>query len=62
MAGYKSDLVDIEVRVITETSKSYLFDFGGKEPVWVAKASCQYNALEDIVTMREALAIEKGMV
>jgi len=56
----KSDLIDIEVRVIYETVKAYLVDHGGKAHVWVPRAQCEYH--DGILTLPEGLAIEKEMI
>lgn len=54
--------VDIEVRLIHETDGAYLFDHGGDENVWVPKSACEYDEDTDTVTMREAMAEDKGLI
>jgi RNase P/RNase MRP subunit p29 len=63
----KSDLIDIEVRVLNETDRAYRVDFGGKETVWVPKSQCEFEYREGIeingvLTLPEWLALEKGLI
>ncbi len=56
----RSDLIDIEARKVHETPSAYLLDVGMKEPIWFAKSTCEFDG--ETLTLREALAIEKGAV
>lgn len=59
--------VEIEVRVVQETDMAYLFDYGGKEQVWIPKSQIT-DSCEDSdgkltsIFIPEWLAVEKGMV
>lgn len=55
----RSDLVDIPAKLMQETEKAYRFDFGLKETVWIPKSQCEWDGKE--VTMKESLAVEKGL-
>lgn len=58
----KSNLIDLEARLIHETEKARRFDFGGSEPVWLPKSSHEWDAEEQTVTLPEPLALEKGLI
>ena len=56
----KSDLVDIEARLVHETKKALLLDVGNDDPVWFPKSSCEFDG--KMLTLPECLAIEKEVV
>lgn len=58
----KSNLIDLEARLIHETEKARRFDFGGDEPVWLPKSAHEWDEDENTVTLPEPLAIEKGLI
>lgn len=58
----KSDIVDLEARLVHETDKAYLFDFGGDDNVWIPKSMCEWDDASQEVSMKESYAIEKGLV
>ena len=55
----RSNLIDIEARLIHETEKAWKLDTGG-EPVWIAKSAAEFDGAT--LTLPEPLAIEKGLV
>lgn len=60
----RRELVDIPCLLKRETDKAYLIDAGEKDPVWVPKSQCEYHkeGRNEIVTMPEWLAQEKGLI
>ena len=58
----KNDLVDVDAILVHETENALLVDIGEPENVWLPKSSCIYYQEQEIVTVPERLAIEKGMV
>lgn len=58
----RSDLVDIEARLVHETEKARLLDFGGAEPVWLPKIMHEWDAADQTVALHERDAIERGLV
>lgn len=58
----RSDLIDLDARMVHETEKARLLDFGGEKPVWLAKSQHEYDADDGKVTLPERVAIEKGLV
>ena len=63
-----SDLVDIDVEVITQTASAYLVwdgredNNGEKIKSWLPKSQVEYDAETESMAMPEWLAVEKGMV
>lgn len=55
----KSDLVDVAGAVKRETEKAWLIDFGDGE-IWLPKS--QVEVTDNIVTMPEWLALNKGII
>lgn len=55
-------LVDLEVTLVHETPKAYLFDFELAEEVWIPKAACEYDHTDGTVAMKESYAIRKGVL
>ena len=58
----KSNLIDLEARLMHETEKARRFDFGGSEPIWLPKSAHEWDPVEHMVTLPEPLAIEKGLI
>ena len=62
----KSDLVDIEVRVVYETVDAYLVDHGGNANVWLPKPVAEFysedGSFTGVVTLPEWLAKEKELI
>ena len=58
----RSNLIDLAARLIHETEKARLFDFGGDGNVWLPKSAHEWNEDDGEVTLPEPLAIEKGLV
>jgi len=62
----KSDLVDIEVRVIYESIDAWLVDHGGSVNVWLPKSVAEFysetGSYDGVITLPEQWAIDKGMV
>lgn len=56
----KSDLIDLDAKLIHETDKARLFDFEMDEGVWLPKSQHEWDGRQ--VTLPETLAIEKGLV
>lgn len=56
----KSDVIEIEIAVETETERAILVDFGGDELVWLPRS--QIELVEGAVLIPEWLAMEKGMI
>ena len=57
----KSDLVDLDVRLIHETDKAWLVSDGQNE-VWIPKSMCEFDQASGTLTLREPLALEKGLI
>ena len=58
---YKSDLIDLEVRLIHETALAWLLD-DGKNQTWVPKSMCEFDRDAGVLTLPEATALEKGLI
>lgn len=62
------DIVEVQVTLIHETEKAYLFDTGaiGRDgkPVhaWVPKSQCEFDPDTGVVQMPESIAEEKGLI
>ena len=57
----KSDLIDLEVRLVHETPLAWLFNDGRKE-TWLPKSACEFDQVAGILTLPEPLALEKGLI
>ena len=57
----KSDIVDIDGTMKRQTEKAWLIDFGDKE-VWIPKSQIEVDLVDDVVTMPEWLAKDKGFI
>lgn len=58
----KSDVIDLEARLIRETPAARLFDFGTDDPVWLPKSAHEWDDTDNTVTLPERLAIQKEIV
>lgn len=58
----RSNLIDLEARLVHGTEKARKFDFGGTEPVWLPKSSHEWDEDAQTVTLPEPVAIDKGLV
>lgn len=62
----KSDLIDIEVKIIYETVDAWLVDHGGNENVWLPKSVAEFYSETDsfigVLTLPERLAQEEEMI
>jgi hypothetical protein len=60
----RSDLIDIDVDLIHETDRAVLVSVGGAKAVWVPKSACEIEREGKgwKLTLREALAVDKGLV
>lgn len=58
----RSDLVDVDGKLIHETEKAYLIDVGQLFRHWVPKSVCEYDEDAGTFTMPEAIAKEKGLI
>ena len=55
----RSDLHDIPAKLVAETPKAFLFDFGLDNNIWIPKSQCEWDGKE--VTVTESVAINKGL-
>ena len=56
----KSNLIDIEARLVHQTEKAWLLDINGDdEPVWIPKSAAEFD--DGVLTLPEPLALEKGL-
>ena len=55
----RSNLVDIEARLVHETPKAWRLDVGLDEHVWIPKSVGEFDG--ETLTIPEPIAIEKGM-
>lgn len=55
-------LIDLEARLIHETQKARLFDFGDSDPVWLPKSQHEWDKGERLVTLPERIALDKGLI
>lgn len=59
----KNSLIDLAAKIVHETDKAYLFDFGDKK-AWVPKSVVEVEKVRDgtvVVTMPASWAEEKGL-
>lgn len=59
-----SDLIDITVELVHETDLAILVD-DGTNRVWLPKSACEYTIQKNRiieVTLKERLALEKGLI
>lgn len=62
----RSDLIEIPALLVHQTERAILIDAGLAKPVWLPKSRCEFTAPDHrglvTVTLRESLAIAKGLV
>ena len=58
----RSNLIDVEARLVHETEKAWLLDTGDDEPTWLPKSSCELDEATGALTLPQPLAEEKGLV
>lgn len=60
--SHTEKLIDLEYyAIVAETDLAYGFDFddGKSDLVWIPKSQCEIDEKDRVVTMKEALAVEK---
>lgn len=57
----KRELVDIAGEILFETELAYRFDAGDRTE-WIPKSQCQWDQDEQVMTMPEWIAKEKGFI
>lgn len=66
MTTGRSDLYEFTAIIVHETEKAYLLNHGKPDSTWVPKSGCEVEQNRDgktvTVTMRQALAEDKGIV
>ena len=56
-------MCEVDVSLKHETDQAYLFEHEwSDEPVWISKLSCEFDHETSVVTLRENLANEYGMI
>ncbi|MBS8227137.1 hypothetical protein [Vannielia litorea] len=58
----RSDLIDLEARLVHQTPGAWLLDTGEAEPTWLPKSACEFDEDTGTLTLRRGLAEEKGLV
>lgn len=58
----RSNLIDLDARLVHQTDKALLMDLGDKEPVWLPKSAVEFNQATGTLTLPEPLAHEKGLI
>ena len=58
----RSTLIDISAELVLETADAGLYNFEMAEKVWLPKSQHEYDADEELVTLEERLAIQKGLI
>lgn len=58
----KSNLIDLACQLVHETERAWLLDFGGDKPVWIPKSAAEFDASDNICTMPERWALDKGLI
>lgn len=61
MPDGRSDLVDIECKLLMTKEKAYWIDVDGTR-VWVPRSLCEWDATDRTMAMPEWLAVDKGLV
>ena len=54
-------IVDIKAKLVHQTDKAFLFDFGLDDKVWIPKSQCEWDPSDQTVAMEEETAIDKGL-
>lgn len=58
----RSNVIDLEARLIGETEKARRFDFGDDKPQWLPKSQHEWDEDDQTVTLPEWIAVERGLV
>lgn len=58
----RSTVVDIEVALVHETFAAWLVSVDGGASVWVPKSVADFDPADNLLTLPEAVAVEKGLV
>lgn len=58
----KSDIIDLEARLVAETEKARCFNFGDDDDMWLPKSQHEWDEDDNIVTLKEITALEKGLI
>lgn len=58
----RSNIIDLEARLVRETEKARCFDFERAQGVWLPKQQHEWDEEHRTVSLPEPLAIEKGIV
>lgn len=59
----RNRMCEVDVSLKHETDQAYLFEHEwSDEPVWISKLSCEFDRETSVVTLRENLANEYGMI
>ncbi|WP_114962064.1 hypothetical protein [Tritonibacter mobilis] len=58
----RSNLIELEARLVHQTDKAWLLDTGEEEPTWLPKSACEFDEDTGILTLPRPLAEEKGLV
>lgn len=56
----RSNLIDIDARLVRETDLAWLLDTGDKKPTWIPKSAADFDG--ETLTLPEPLALEKGLI
>lgn len=56
----RSNLIDLEARLVHETEKAWLLETVDAPPVWIPKSAAEFDGTT--LTLPEPLAISKGLV
>ena len=56
----KSDLIELEARLVHETEKAWLLDTGEAKPTWVPKSAAEFDG--ETLTIPEPTALAKGLI
>lgn len=58
----RSNLIEIEARLVHETEKAWLLDTGDDKPTWVPKSMAEFDEDAGVLTIPQPAAEEKGLV
>lgn len=62
MPSGRSDLIDVDVDLIHETDRAWLFSTDGENRIWVPKTLGEYDEDGKQVALPRRIAEEKGLV
>lgn len=59
----KSDIIDLAAQLRHETEKARLFLFEmSDDPIWLPKSQHEWDPDDQTVTLKENVALEKGLI